>query len=250
MDKKKRLVETSWWEGLAGGESGSCSDRWAMLSKSLIQFSVKGGAMSPLCSLASGQTMVGVMVVVVTSFKRTCASMPRGSQDCCSQYPCPHSRPLLTHASARGSWTLTGKSGLSLVGSQLISPGAPMVLLVPSKSLFPQSYGNSVIKSRWPSKSNSLESLSPSVDPQVGNLLWALDVCNSVRTSLISLFSSFVGCLLGCSMVGLIATFSKRIYAIWHRSQVCCSQSRCPCSRPCWSVHPQETLKHSKAGLA
>ena len=30
----------------------------------------------------------------------------QGSQDCCSQFPWPHSRPLLTHTSARDSWTL------------------------------------------------------------------------------------------------------------------------------------------------
>ena len=31
--------------------------------------------------------------------------------DCCTQCPWPCSRPPLTHASARGSWTLTGNSG-------------------------------------------------------------------------------------------------------------------------------------------
>ena len=30
---------------------------------------------------------------------------------CCTQYPQPCSRPPPTHASARHSWTLTGKSG-------------------------------------------------------------------------------------------------------------------------------------------
>ena len=29
----------------------------------------------------------------------------------CTQSPCPHSSPLLTHTSARDSWALTGKSG-------------------------------------------------------------------------------------------------------------------------------------------
>jgi len=38
-----------------------------MLSKSLIQFSVDGQGLYPLCCL--GQTMVGVMTVMVTSFK-------------------------------------------------------------------------------------------------------------------------------------------------------------------------------------
>ena len=66
-----------------------------------------GGAVFPPCSLASGQTMVGV-IVVMASFKMTYAC---GSQDCCSQCPWSCSRPLLTHASTKDSWRLTGKSG-------------------------------------------------------------------------------------------------------------------------------------------
>ena len=42
MDKDKRLVEASWWEGLTVGESGLALMGGAMLSKSLIQFSVDG----------------------------------------------------------------------------------------------------------------------------------------------------------------------------------------------------------------
>ena len=51
----------------------------------------------------------------------------------------------------------------SLIGSLLLSPGpdAHKVLFVPSKCLFPQSYVNSVIKSHWRLKSNSLGVLSP-----------------------------------------------------------------------------------------
>ena len=58
----------------------------------------------------------------------------------------------------------------SLVGSLLLSPGpgADKVLFVPSKSLFPQSCGSSVIKSHWPPKSNSLGISVPLPDPQVG----------------------------------------------------------------------------------
>ena len=40
MDKDKKLMEASWWERLAEGETESCSDGGAMLSKSLIQFFV------------------------------------------------------------------------------------------------------------------------------------------------------------------------------------------------------------------
>ena len=50
----------------------------AMLSKSLIQFSVVGGAVFPPCCLTWGQTMVEVVKVMVTSFKRshTCRQGP------------------------------------------------------------------------------------------------------------------------------------------------------------------------------
>ena len=49
----------------------------------------------------------------------------------------------------------------------LLGPGVHKVLLVPSKSLFPQSYGSSVIKSHWPPKSNSLRFSVPLLDPQI-----------------------------------------------------------------------------------
>ena len=42
-----------------------------------------------------------------------------------------------------------------------LGPGVYKVLFVPSKSLLPQSCVSSVIKSHWPSKSNSLMVLSP-----------------------------------------------------------------------------------------
>ena len=47
MDKDKRLMEASWWKGLAVGKSGSCSVGKAMLSKSLIQFSAEGWGLRP-----------------------------------------------------------------------------------------------------------------------------------------------------------------------------------------------------------
>ena len=49
MDEIGRLVEASWWEGLAVGETGSCSGGQGLLSKSLIQFSADGVG---LCSLS------------------------------------------------------------------------------------------------------------------------------------------------------------------------------------------------------
>ena len=60
----------------------------------------------------------------------------------------------------------------------------------------------------------------------------------------------FVGRLLGGSVVGLTAASSKRTCAMCRTSRVCCSQSPCPRSRSLLPVTLQETLKHSKAGLA
>ena len=53
-------------------------------------------------------------------------------------------------------------------------------------------------------------------------------------------YSSVVGCLLSGSMVGLTCC----------ASQVCCSQSFSPLSRPLLPVPTQKTLKHSEAGVA
>ena len=52
----------------------------------------------------------------------------------------------------------------------------------------------------------------------------------------------------GASMMGLMATSSKRAYAIPKSvrasyTQVCCTQSPCPSSVHCLPVPPQETLK-------
>ena len=102
--KEKRLMEVSWWERLTVGETGSCSDGWGILSKSLIQFSVNGrGCSLPVLDLrpnyGGGNQDNGNLLRKVPS------------THCCTQCPWPCSRPPPTHASARESWTLTGKSG-------------------------------------------------------------------------------------------------------------------------------------------
>ena len=128
-----------------------------MLSKFLIQFSVDGWDCVP--SLMFG-------------LRPTVGPYSRGNEGngdllqndlythCCIQWPWPCSRPLSAHASAGDSWTITGKSGSVSCGDTvfLLAPGVHEVLFVPSKSLFPQSSGSSVIKSHWPPKSNSLGS--------------------------------------------------------------------------------------------
>ena len=71
----------------------------AMLSKSLSSFLLMGRAVSLPCSLAYGQTTVGIMV---TSSKRTYASMPHFPGLLQSVSLTLH-RPLLVHASAGDS---------------------------------------------------------------------------------------------------------------------------------------------------
>ena len=101
MEKDERLMETDWMSGklgliLMGG---------AMLSKSLIQFSVYGQGCVP-CLLFDlrpnyhpGNEDNGDLLQKVPC------------PHCCTQSPQPCSRPLPTHGSARDSGTLMGKSG-------------------------------------------------------------------------------------------------------------------------------------------
>ena len=51
----------------------------------------------------------------------------------------------------------------------------------------------------------------------------------------------------GGSMVGLMVTSSKRAYAI---PRSAAPRVPAPAAGHCWPIHPQETLKHSKVGLA
>ena len=75
----------------------------AMLSRSLIQFSIDGWTCVPSLLFTWGQAVMEVMKIMVTSFKRSHAGTPTLSASC--------SRPPLTHASAGDSWILMGKSG-------------------------------------------------------------------------------------------------------------------------------------------
>ena len=219
----------------------------AMLSKSLIQFSVDGQGCVP--SLYFG--------LMVTSFKRTYPST--------LQIPgLLYSVPLTLWQATVGlhlCWSLldTHKEVLlSLLWGHccfLLGPGAHKILFVPSKSLFPQSYGSSVIKSHWPSKSNSLGIFSSFTrSPGWEICCGALEFSQQCENFFGIIILQFVGPLPSGSMVELMAISFKRTYATGSASQIHCSQSPCPHSRPlltqaCWPVPPQETLKLSKAGL-
>ena len=69
--------------------------------------------------------------------------------------------------------------------------------------------------------------------PRFGSLLWALELSQQHENFFGIVVLQFVSCLPGGSMVELMVTSSKRIYATCHASQVCCHQSpSCPHSRP------------------
>ena len=131
------------------------------------------GAVFPPCSLPR-PNWVGIMA---TSTKRMYASMlplPGLLQSVCLTPRQPTVNPRLcwrfpnTH---RQVW-------LSLLWghcSFLLGLSVHKVLLVSSKSLFPQSCGSSVMKCHWPFKSQIPWGFSVLLlDAQVGNFLWGL----------------------------------------------------------------------------
>ena len=132
MEKDKRLMELSDGNDLLRGKLGLVLLGRAMLSKSLIQFSVDGWSCVP-------------------SLLFTWPNYGGGNEDngdlpqkipcmyCYTQYPQPCSRPPLTLASTSDSWTPTGKSGTVSCG--VIAPFSWVLVhkvVVPSKSLFPR----------------------------------------------------------------------------------------------------------------
>ena len=145
MDDDKRLAEASWWEGLNVG----------------IQFSVDGWGCIP--SLLFGlRPNYGTGNLLQENL----------CQHCCIYCPWPHGRLLSTHASARDSRTLTGKSDSISCGGQcsfLLGPGMDKVLFVPSK--LPQSFGSSVIKSQ-PDSLVGKPIVGPRTFVTVQELLW------------------------------------------------------------------------------
>ena len=135
MEKDKRLMGASWWERLRG-KLGLVLMGGAMFSKSLIQFPVDGWGCVLSLWCTWGQTMVEVMKIMATSFKRSYAHTATLS----ALYPAAgHHWPTPLLETPGHSQTSLGQS---LMGSLLLSPGSQWkhkVLLVLSKSLFPLS---------------------------------------------------------------------------------------------------------------
>ena len=82
-------------------------------------------------------------------------------------------------------------------------------------------------KVKFPGSSQSLCQI-----PRLENLLGALELLQQYKNFFGIIFLQFVSYLFRGSAVELTVTSSKRMYAICHVSQVCCSQRQCPCVRP------------------
>ena len=145
----------------------------AMFSKSLIQFSVDGRGCVPSLlfdlrpNYGGGNEDDGDLLQ-----KFPCTH-------CCTQCPRPCSRSLPTHASARDSWTLTGKSGSVICG--VTAPFSwvvvqPEFCLCPPRVCFPVlcKFCNQIplaSKVKFPGGSQSICQI-----PNLGNLSWVLDL--------------------------------------------------------------------------
>ena len=136
------------------------------------------------------------------------------------------------------------------MGSLLLSPWSRCTqgfVCTHQESLFPQSWGSSVIKSCWPSKSDSWGFPVPLLDPQVGKsivgprtfatvqeLVWYN--CSAVSGLPISwLYGRATG-----SVVGLTATSFRRTNATLCGSQACYCRGPCP--------HGKSLLTHASTG--
>ena len=108
--------------------------------------------------------MVEVIRTVATSFKRSHDALLHSGPSKCSLKQLALKRATDDPLLCRRLLDTHGHVWVSFLWghcSFLLGPGAHKVLFVPSKSLFPRYYGNSVIKFHWPPMSNSLG------DPQV-----------------------------------------------------------------------------------
>ena len=153
------------------GETGSCSDGQGHAS--LIQFSVdECSCVHPLL-FTWGQTMVEVMKIMVTSFKRSHAHTATLSA------PNPaagHLQPTPLLETPGHSWASLGQS---LVWSLLLSPGSWcsqgfVCALQKSVSPVPCKFCNQIPLASKVEFSGSSQSLCQM--PRLGNLLWVLEV--------------------------------------------------------------------------
>ena len=206
-------------------------------------FLLIGGTVFPPCCLTWDQTMVEVMKTWWPPSKGPMHTLNHS-------VPQSYSRPLPTCISAGDSWTVTGKSRSVPYGVTAPSPGsgADFVCAL-QESVFPvlSKFCNQIplgfdSKVKFPAASQS-----PCQIPRLGNLLWVLELSQQCKNLFGIIVLQLVGHLLGGSMEGLMETSSKRAYAT---PRSAASRAPDPMSGHCWPTPLQETLRHSKAGLA
>ena len=131
-------------------------------------------------------------------------------------------------------------------GHMFLSPGS----WCPRRNCFPSLWKFChqiplAFKVKFPGSSQSLCQI-----PRLENLLGALELLQQYKNFFGIIFLQFVSYLFRGSAVELTVTSSKRMYAICHVSQVCCSQSPCLCSRPLLTHATTGDTQTSKASQA
>ena len=179
----------------------------AMLSKSLIQFSLGWGCVPSL--LFDLRNMVEVMKIMATFFKSSRAhTATRSAPDPAAGHRQP-TPPPETPGHSQASL------GESLVGSLLLSPGSwctqgSVCALQESVSPVLWQFCNQI---PLVFKVKSLVVLNPFTDPQVGKFVLGSRTLTTVGELLWYNCSAICGSSVNGSIVGLMVTSSKRIYA-------------------------------------
>jgi len=152
-----------------------------------------------------------------------------GSRDCgiqCLYSSAGHCRPVTLLETPGHSQASLAQS---FVGSLLLSPGSWctqgfVCALQQSVSPVLWKFCNQIsLTFKFPGASQFLCWIL-----RLGNLLWALELLQQCKNFFGIIVLQFVGRLLSGSVVGLMVTSSKRIYATRSSSQVCYSQSSYP----------------------
>ena len=134
----------------------------AMFSKSLIQISADGWGCAPSCEVTQSWNAQASKCTWNVPPKRTYANTHLPGP--LLPVPLPLQEAIADLRLHRRSSNIHRQVWLSILWghcSFLLGLGMHKVLFVPSKSLFPESCGSSIIKSHWPSKLDSLGVLSP-----------------------------------------------------------------------------------------
>ena len=122
----------------------------------------------------------------------------------------------------------------SLLGSLPLSPGSWcaqgfICALVESVSLALWKFCDQILRASKTKQPAGCQTLFPIARQE--KLLCVLELSTQCKNLFDIIVLQFVGHLLGGSMLGLVVTSFKRAYVTCCVTQVCCTQSPCPCSR-------------------